>query len=382
MARFEKRGKVFEITSSDARYTTELRQHLQNGWTRVCDPRCEVPLGAEPINPVLEEALRAEPDDPGAALVYADWLQQQGHPRGALITVQHRLALTPNDAELLAAEQRILDESGDALVSRPLRAHLALYRDTHEIAGSFYSDGRAVFEHGFIREARVVLHRRGGDEDLLWELLRHPSARALAKLGVRVQPPRDIALAVALLVHGARPPLRTLALQTMETTLHVDLTGLDAAYPQLESLNVTVTNMKLGDLRLPALRQLVVHAERHDLGRIFTKGNWPALRTLVIGGDAEQLALAFREPSFPSLVELQLGPSPRPLFVCRMLVQSPCAATLEQLRLVDTPLDLECVTMLVEQRARFPRLQTLAVQARSDLSERLRAAGYPLDPIE
>src|SRR5688572_26078967 len=47
VARFEKHGQVFEITSSDARYVTELRKRLRDGWTRVCDPRIEVPLGAE-----------------------------------------------------------------------------------------------------------------------------------------------------------------------------------------------------------------------------------------------------------------------------------------------------------------------------------------------
>ena len=78
MARFEKDGQVFEITSADGRYAAELRKHLHDGWTRVADPRCEDPLGAEPTEPALEAALRADPNDTGAAIVYADWLAQRG----------------------------------------------------------------------------------------------------------------------------------------------------------------------------------------------------------------------------------------------------------------------------------------------------------------
>ena len=381
MARFEKRGEVFEITSNDPRYVTVLREHLRDGWTRVCDPRCEVPLGAEPINPVLEDALRTDPDDAGAALVYADWLQQQGHPRGALIAVQHRLATSPNDAQLLDAEQRIIDDAGDALVSRPLFANLAIMRGTHEIAPSknFYAGGRVTFDHGFIREARVVLHQRGSDEDLLWELLRHPSARVLARLNIRVQRPRDIALVATLLAHGPRPPLRTLALQTLDTSLTVDLAGLDDAFPLLTDLEITIDRVRFGDLRLPALRRLVVRATQHDLGRILGQSPWPVLDELVIAGEPEMLAMAFERPVFPILRSLQLGPCERALFVCRMLARSPAAATLEALHLVDTRFDPETVTLLVENRERFPRLRLFDIgQQRSDLRDRLAAAAYPL----
>jgi uncharacterized protein (TIGR02996 family) len=42
-------------------------------------------------NAELEQAIRNHPDDPKAYLVYADWLQTAGDPRGELIAVQHRL---------------------------------------------------------------------------------------------------------------------------------------------------------------------------------------------------------------------------------------------------------------------------------------------------
>jgi uncharacterized protein (TIGR02996 family) len=38
----------------------------------------------------FEAAIAASPDDEAAYLVYADWLQQRGDPRGELIVLQHR----------------------------------------------------------------------------------------------------------------------------------------------------------------------------------------------------------------------------------------------------------------------------------------------------
>src|SRR5688572_31485854 len=99
--------------------------------------------------------MRADPDDVGAPLVYADWLQQQGHPRGALIAVQHRLSLNPRDNDLVEAERRIIEDARDALLSKPLLAHLAILRRNAdgmavEIAGSrnLYAGGTATFDYG------------------------------------------------------------------------------------------------------------------------------------------------------------------------------------------------------------------------------------------
>ncbi|HEY1814001.1 MAG TPA: TIGR02996 domain-containing protein [Kofleriaceae bacterium] len=41
-------------------------------------------------NTELEEQIFADPSDPAAYLVYADWLQSQSDPRGELIVRQHR----------------------------------------------------------------------------------------------------------------------------------------------------------------------------------------------------------------------------------------------------------------------------------------------------
>src|SRR5258708_4112106 len=55
------------------------------------DDEDDEPLGTRARHPELEAALRVAPHDPAPHLVYADWLQQHGDPRGELITIHHRL---------------------------------------------------------------------------------------------------------------------------------------------------------------------------------------------------------------------------------------------------------------------------------------------------
>lgn len=390
MARFEKGDQVFEITSADARYAVEQRRLLREGWRRVPDPRCDVPLGAEPIEPTLEAALRADPTDTGAALVYADWLQQQGHPRGALIATQHRLAASPRDQQLAVAEQELVDDAGEALISRTLRAHLAIERAGNVVtalSSNLFDGGTLVFDHGFIRTARLLLKQRGGDEDLLWDLLRHPSARVLAELDLTLDLTRDRELVAALLVHGPHPPLRTLRFRATRRDGVVDLRGLAAAYPDLVDLELAITRVWLHALDLPRLRRLVVLAERSDVGRLLAEGVWPELAHLELAGPPDDYRLALEAPRFPQLRVLGLH-RPHPddnrdrdgIVLCRMLVRSPLAAQLERLELHDIDLAPEAIASLVEHRAAFDRLVGFHVDPHrgARVLGPLREAGYPI----
>src|SRR4051812_35277558 len=58
------------------------------------------------------QAVLASPDDDILRLIYADWLQEHGNPRGEFIRVQSELARLPEHeerrAELAAREQSLL----------------------------------------------------------------------------------------------------------------------------------------------------------------------------------------------------------------------------------------------------------------------------------
>ena len=379
VARFEKGGKVFEITSADGRYATELRKHLREGWTRVPDPRCEVPLGAEPINPTLEEVLRGEPNDPSGALVYADWLEQQGHPRGALISVQHRLQQDPSDKQLAEVERMIFDNAGDSLLSKPLRAHLSIHRGSiqTEVTRNPFVSGFVEFDHGFIRHASLALKRRGGDEDLLWELLRHPSARAMVSLSIIVDKSRDIPLVATLLTHAPRLPLRGLQFRVDDRGPLVDLAGLDTAFPTLEDLELKIHNVRLGSLALPRLKRLAVIGEHADIGLQLAARTWPELDTLSVTGDLDKLRMAFERPNFPKLqsLSLQLPPSvvgqdraAAVVSAVHMVLRSPNVGQLTSLQV--PPLPPEAVELLVANRA---KLSASALQKLREERQEVRA---------
>jgi len=46
-------------------------------------------------NAAMEKLIAKAPDNPEGYLVYADWLEQQGDPRGELVNLQYRLATKP-----------------------------------------------------------------------------------------------------------------------------------------------------------------------------------------------------------------------------------------------------------------------------------------------
>src|SRR5437899_1980594 len=112
--------------------------------------------------PALRAAIRAAPDDDAPRLVYADWLDEHGHPeRAEFIRVQCELARTDSpalrrrEAELLAAHH---DAFAGPLAAPHLRfqflqgwiagfGHSGVFhvaRGTIEILLRFFPNGRVI----------------------------------------------------------------------------------------------------------------------------------------------------------------------------------------------------------------------------------------------
>jgi len=74
----------------------------------------------------LLEGIWAEPDRDDVRLVYADWLQQQGDPRGEFIMLQMERESRPLSLAESAREFRLLRDHSEAWLGRPRadpRAH-------------------------------------------------------------------------------------------------------------------------------------------------------------------------------------------------------------------------------------------------------------------
>ena len=104
------------------------------------------------------EAVRKDPDDVDNYLVYGDWLQSRGDPRGELITVQHALG----DPTLGDLHRRELRRQEAALLARHRRrlwgvlGEQVIDVDTQVWAADLFE---IEWHMGFVRSAALVLDR-------------------------------------------------------------------------------------------------------------------------------------------------------------------------------------------------------------------------------
>src|SRR3712207_2179231 len=90
----------------------------------------------------LLDLVCADPDDDGPRLVYADWLDERGAPRGEFVRVQLALArlpaTDPRRAELIQREKELLDAHREEWLA-PFRPLVSA----------------AEFRRGFVDEVKV-----------------------------------------------------------------------------------------------------------------------------------------------------------------------------------------------------------------------------------
>lgn len=375
-------------------------EHYQAGWIRDIDPARELE-DDEPRDEVLEAALRADPGDAAAALVYADWLQQRGHPRGALIAVQH--ARSSSDTPELAAEEARLLEEEPALLW-PLDEHVRRSEN-----GRLTSSGlELTWERGFLRRARLDGGmERGESEELLWHLLRHPAARFLRELeiGCHHWGDQDNELVCEVLMSPglAPPPLRRLAIGDFDEARYNgidisraplgDLSRLSAQFPMLEDVMLKgVGSVELGDLDLPRARVFAIKSSTLHPAPLaaIARAAWPALEELELwfgdgeyGGDCTvpDVLPLLSHARFPALTRLRLRNTMLSDELCEPLIHSSLAPHLEELDFALGTLSDDGAELLARHRAAFPALRSLNAFAcaLSGGLRLLRESGFPVE---
>ena len=248
----------------------------------------------------LNELIEEDPTDLGRYLIYADWLQQHGDPRGELIIVQHALATEPHGRRydaLERAEARLFKDFGADLLG-PLARAVNISTSTSSYRG-------LAWRCGFVRALRVTPFLIPV-VPLLEAAREHPALRFLdhlvfdtRTLAVMLATPMPPVRSLYVRVHGPELPLerafwhtfpgvRALGIERSVTafapheplvslTLHqADPTTLanlgNAYFPRLEHLDLTIAlpddtlDASLARLRLafPALRSLVVRRWEYD----------------------------------------------------------------------------------------------------------------------
>lgn len=302
-------------------------------------------------NDELAAVIEANPRDPGARLVFGDWLEQGGDPRGELIGIQALIAKH--------ADGETLGKGRDAPKITALRKReatlLARFR-THLFGDLAFGDEVAEVSwwYGFFDEVTI-------DGSYLQTLSGCSSARFMRSLTV----PSEITAASTQLLRGKASLSKTLEKITIGSRASRGTFAIGDAFRQLthlEGLHVAAQHIELAHLELAKAKRIELHAETLtfeegtlDLPRLERLGI--DARTIVVmsGG---QLDALFASPPTP-LVSLRLSGLMSPKLWLDRLIEAPLLTQLRALDLADCNFDDAAVERLLAARRRLEHLESL-----------------------
>jgi uncharacterized protein (TIGR02996 family) len=329
-------------------------------------------------NTELEEAILEDPLDPAAWLVYGDWLQSEGDPRGELVAVQAHHARDPGNPVLLERQRELFGLHGP-LLTQGLEPWLEPTR---------LSDGRTreplfrvSWEFGFLWTA-TASSEYTIDETVegLRALLDHPSGHFLHALALPSPTENQWPRLVYALSEKERP-LRILLLGTSVSSTSSssgadrpsfnslgDIGRLWSKLPHLRSLDLRGGVLSVGSFSLPHLRELTIATgslQRETLLAIANR-EWPHLERLELWFGSRRctctlpdLAAIFEGAKFPRLRHLGLRNC---AFVDRICNSLTSAKITKQLHVLDLSLGALTgigVSALVSARRSFEHLAVL-----------------------
>lgn len=321
-------------------------------------------------NSELEALIAKNPDEGGNYGVYADWLIQQGDPRGELINTQLKRETMPDSAELT---DRItaLHAKHDA----DWLGELATQKDGFSVS----------WRRGFLHEVTL------GDDDSadvelgeLYQKLRPlPVAQLLHSLRFAAfqnddgEPSWDSAVG-AMVEYGVPATLRKLIFDRgdywdISWTYLNTLEPVYARVPDLEHLEIILGHMNLGTIDLPKLKHFEVWTGGFtgDNMKSVVAAKWPKLETLLLrfGGSedyggtctVEDVLPLLDGKTIPNVKHLALANSP---FIDALIPQLAKSSLLEQITTLDLSLGEmtdEGANAIVEHAHAFKHLTKLDV---------------------
>jgi uncharacterized protein (TIGR02996 family) len=319
-------------------YDKIIAEKLGEGYVETA---AAAPAPAASTENVLERALLDDPDDLAAHSAYADWLSQQGDPRGEFIQVQLALEEPGRDAK----ERKALQKRERAL----LKAHAAVWLGG---LADFLIDQRGMseisdpYQFQFARGWLDLLRVPELSVEFARALVRAPEARLLRhfviegqrfeEAGDDYEPGDDI----------PRDPYNpaVFALRGCPFLSNVRVFYLGEREPDEDFFNCHTSGETAAELvaGMPRLEELYLLAHDVDLERLFALDSLTRLRVLQIyHNDNYPLEILAANPSFKNLTHLLLYPHGRgrgrvagiTLAGVRTLVHSPHLRSLTHLRL-------------------------------------------------
>jgi len=306
----------------------------------------------------LAAAIVADPDDAQAFAVYGDWLQKHGDPRGELIALQQ--AATMPGSKAAAAVGKHLAQHAPHLLG-PLAP---LVRDVR------VPDAPPFFwRNGFIRRAELASVKGRALDDIVAQLLAHPSAKFLVELAVRANERKEARGILELVEHGAPPTLREFDLFARA---NVDRIGgaVWRAMPKLERLGLAARAYELADVSIPTLRRgkFLATSMSSEAVAAIAAAPWPVLERLEIRfcgvrgaaeADFHDLRPLLLRTDMPALTHLKLRGCAFAGAVARTLAAAPLARQLHVLDFSAGDFSPQDLSLLAAHASNFPNLREL-----------------------
>lgn len=309
----------------------------------------------------LEAELRERPDDVETHLIYGDWLQSRGDPRGQLVQLQHAIANAPSravEAELRVRERQLMREHGGHLFGplRPIADAVVVrwslgFIDTAfvgAVGGASPVAGLMQVLHDLLRLPIAARTRSLG---LTSALLRRPQLESLLCSSDVVASLRELELGDHLLGPGSARSepmpgfgrLWSHLRKLRKLKLHCDRPPLRSLYSE------TLEHLALHVLSLP-----------DTLAEPFVDGRLPRLRTLTLDlASADRISPAtfanlLALPEFDGVTELnlQLPNHLIPHALANTFASIPRLASLELLDLSRCVVDAPAMHAIVDARDR------------------------------
>jgi uncharacterized protein (TIGR02996 family) len=374
-------GKVTKRTFRHAWQASQAFRNLQiekrNQGYRRRDPTVDVAPSKE--NPEHLAAVIAAPDDPQPFLVYGDWLQAEGDPRGELIALMA--------AGKRAAAARWIEEHASSLFG-PLQPY------TQTLDRNPAVDEKAVdaftWKLGFIERARLAFDYFSDEtrgiiplERVLDLLLTHPSGKALRELVIglnRQDPDCKYQPLLDVLAKRGAPCLRLLHVGDYQYPDEIEISWTEIgrldkvwrAVPRLETLILQGGAIGLGALEHPTLKRVEIRTGGlpRAAARSIAAAKLPACEHLDVwygdddyGGDAtwKDVAPLLTNGNLPSLRHLGLRNAVFTDELARALASSPLLPRLRTLDLSLGTLTTEGAKAMADRRAAFAHLERLDV---------------------
>lgn len=232
-----------------------------------------VSITADARNADLEQAIVKDPSDRQAYAVLGDWLQEQGDPRGELISLQlgnkekQARALIDAHAEYflgpLAAHQKVHDSGANNSTSH-------LRTKEQEAAWQKVQDQAFLWRNGFIYRVRLS-HDLYSDEafkgktvDILNDVLRHPSGRFVVEFSFQSNgDPNDADLQDLIDALAKNAPATTRKLTFGDNVDQISwhhtgsLAKLWKQVPNLKTLEIETGEFEVGKLAAPSLERAI-----------------------------------------------------------------------------------------------------------------------------